>query len=362
MKERNSESINTVIEDEISFKELMRRTLAWIKFLLKKWILFLLFAIVGAGIGFFYSGLKKTLYVAKTSFVLEDDKGGGLGSLAGLASMAGVDISNGGSGIFQGDNIIELYKSRLMIKKCFLTPILVNKHSELLVDYFIDINKLKSKWINKPILKQIDFRKTQNGIITRAKDSLLNEFIEDINKNYLFVSKPDKKLSILEVIVKSNNEIFAKEFNTLIVQTVNDFYLQTKTKKAQENVKILQLKTDSVRGVMNGAIYAASRVSDNTPNINPTRQTQRVAPIQRSQFSAETNKAVLGELVKNLEMSKISLLKEKPLLQIIDQPVYPLDTIKLTKLKGSIIGAILFTFILTITLSLYRIINESFKQ
>src|SRR5690606_13064297 len=123
-------------------------------------------------------------------------------------------------------------------------------------------------------------------------DSIITRFADAINKDVLSVEKPDKKLSIIQVEVSSPDEVFSKVFNENLVRRVNDFYVETKTKKSTENIAILETKIDSVRSVMEGAIYSAARVSDATPNLNPTKQTQRIAPTQQAQFSAETNKVM----------------------------------------------------------------------
>src|SRR5690606_27628587 len=146
----------------------------------------------------------------------------------------------------------------------------------------------------------------------RLQDSVLGRIVEAIDRNYLEVSKPDKNLSIIEVKVQAKDEAFAKVFNNEIVKTVNDFYVQTKTKKSLENLAILQHQTDSVKVVLEGAIYSTAATLDATPNLNPTRQVLRT-PVQRSQFSAEANRAILMELIKNLEMAKMALRKETPL-------------------------------------------------
>jgi uncharacterized protein involved in exopolysaccharide biosynthesis len=44
-------------------------------------------------------------------------------------------------------------------------------------------------------------------------------------------------------------------------------------------------------------------------------------------------------LVKNLEISKVSLRKETPLIQVIDKPVYPLIKKRISALKGVVISA-----------------------
>jgi hypothetical protein len=283
--------------------------------------------------------VKKPIYTATTTFVLEEgDKTSALGGLGGLASMAGIDLGGGG-GLFQGDNIIGLYKSRTMIQKALLTNAKINNQEELLIDRFINTYKLKEKW-SKTDWSKASFADTTK--FTKLQDSILREVVKTINKEHLTVSKPDKKLSKIQVDVKSMDEDFAKAFADEIVRAVNLFYIQTKTKRSSQNVAILQHKTDSVRAVMNGAIFTASQVSDATPNQNPTKMTQRTAPMQKAQFSAETNKAVLSEFLKSLEMSKANLLKETPLIQVIDYPILPLEMEKLGKAKAMVLGGIMF--------------------
>jgi len=114
--------------------------------------------------------------------------------------------------------------------------------------------------------------------------------------------------------------------------------------------------------VMNGAINNAAAVSDATPNLNITRQIQRVAPIQRSQFNAETNKTILAELVKNLELSKISLHKETPLIQVIDYPVFPLTVEKMSRIKGGAMGGILAVFMAISFFTLRLIFKHILKE
>lgn len=360
MEENTIQNFNE--SDEISLKDIVLKLRKSSKYLISRWTTILIFTIIGTCIGFGYGWYKKPVYKAITTFVLEDgDKGSGAGQYAGLASMVGLDLGSGGGGIFQGDNILELYKSRLMIEKSLLSEVTYNAKKILLVDKFIAINKLREKWSEHPDVMNVKFDEKSTDRSKRLQDSLLGTFVLEINKSYLSVSKPDKKLNIIVAEVKSNDEFFSKAFNDQIVKTVNDFYIQTKTKKSLANVLILQHKADSVRSVMNGAIYSAAAVTDATPNLNITRQIQRSAPLQRSQFNAETNKQVLSELVKNLELSKMNLLKETPLIQVIDQPIFPLEEIKFGKTKGSIIGAFLGGVLTILTLLLLKFFRSILK-
>lgn len=309
-------------------KSLLQLKHWWVYLGTKRTVLFAVVLVAGL-LGLAYGYLKKPVYVATTTFVLENGEsgGGGLSQYMGIASMMGIDLGgSGGGGIFQGDNIIELYKSRNMIERALLHP-LESDSTQLLIDRYLRFNNY-SKWFNDHQLANTTFSTYQQLLkekrAFRLRDSIMAIAVEKINKYNLSVGKPDKKLDIIKVDVKAKDEIFAKEFNDQIVKNVNDFYVQTKTKKSLDNVSILQQKTDSVRRVMNGEIYSAVAVADATPNLNPTRQVQRMAPVQRSQFSAETNKTILAELVKNLEMAKFNLRKETPLIQVIDAPILPL--------------------------------------
>ncbi|RZK40202.1 MAG: lipopolysaccharide biosynthesis protein [Pedobacter sp.] len=357
---------NNQDENEMSLKEIILASKKWISFLVSKWIIVLGFGLLGAAVGFYYATTKIPIYTATTTFVLEDEKsGGGLGNLAGLASMAGVDLGAGGGGIFQGDNILGLYKSRTMLEQTLMSKSKFDGREELLVERYIKFNNLKERWVKDSSLLNIKFEldSATEGVKflkpDRLRDSLLGAIVIDLNSNYLNVNKPDKKLSTIQVDVRAPDELFAKAFNDALVKNVNEFYINTKTKKTLVNVQILQRKTDSVRRVMNGEIYSAVAVADATPNLNPTRQIQRVAPAQRAQFSAETNKAVLGELVKNLEMTKMALLKETPLIQVIDTPIFPLKRQKFSKAKGLILGCIAFTIFSMIGVLLIKIYHDA---
>lgn len=223
----NNEQRITNNEDEISLKELILKIKEWISYLWsKKWTI-IIAGIIGGALGLAYSFIKKPIYTATTTFVLESgEKGGGLGAYAGLAAMAGIDLGGGGGGIFQGDNILELYKSRSMVEKALLDTVDIGGKKTSLIDHYVEVNKLREKWNQKPETKDVVFNAEPN----RIKDSLMTDIIYVINKNILSVAKPDKKLSIIKVDVKSENEQFSKLFNEKIVQTVNDFYVETKPK------------------------------------------------------------------------------------------------------------------------------------
>jgi len=359
LEDNNQFSNTRQTSDETSFRDLINVIRKWVSYLFSKWPIILIAGILGGIAGFVYAYNDKATYTASTTFVLEDsDKGGSglLGQYAGLASMAGIDIGGGGGGLFQGDNIIELYKSNTMIRKTLMSEVDLNGKKVPLIDGYIALNKLREGWKKNAGLKNISFTAGQT-VFNRSEDSIINNVVGDIKKNYISISKPDKKLSIIEVDVVSKDELFSKILNNQIVKNVNDFYVQTKTKKSLQNLEILQHQTDSVKRVLNGSINNAAAVIDATPNLNPTRQILRTS-VQRSQFNAEANKAILTQLVQNLELAKIMVRKETPLIQVIDEPILPLRIDKLGKIKSAMIGAIILGMISIVILIGKKFISQ----
>jgi hypothetical protein len=356
-------NMNQVDSDEISLKELFLKIKEWWTYLLSQWKLIVGMAFIGGLLGLAYAWISKPIYRAEFSFVLEDEQAsGGLGGALGLASQFGLDLGGGGSGgVFAGDNLLELMKSRSMVQKALLRPINIQGKDQSLADYYITINEMREGWEGKTHLETFNFPINSDiSKFNREQDSVLMGIHQDIIKNLLSVAKIDKKLSILKVTVNSENELFSKAFTEALVTVVSNFYVETKTKKSAANVAILQHQTDSVRNQLNRAISGVAQSNDAIPNLNAARQVLRSSGQQR-QIDVQANTAILTELVKNLELSKLSLRKETPLIQVIDRPVLPLPQNKTGKLGAFFLGCISTCFLTVLFLIVKRVFYEILK-
>ncbi|SHG48173.1 Chain length determinant protein [Flavobacterium micromati] len=342
--------------DEISLKELIDKAKEWFKYLLSQWKIVVLAGIIGAALGLAYSFSKKPIYTATLSFALEDEKsGGGLGGALGLASSFGFDLGGGGGSIFTGSNLNELFKSRSMVEQTLLTPVNYNGKAISLAEMYIQENEWRESWENKPQCKNIQFLpQAKRKDFTRVHDSIMGVMYSNISKTGLSVGQKDKKIAIITIDVNSTNELFAKYFTEALVKNVSDFYVDTKSKKARMNMAILQKQTDSVRGALNGAITGVAVANDNTFMLNPALNVRR-APSARRQVDVQANTAILTELVKQSELAKVTLRKETPLIQVIDQPILPLKMEKFGKAKGIVLGGILAGFLTVLVLIIRRV-------
>jgi hypothetical protein len=166
----------------------------------------------------------------------------------------------------------------------------------------------------------------------------------------------DKKVTILSIEVTSENEIFSKIFCESLAKETSDFYIETKSKKARINVEVLQKQVDSVRNALNNAITGLANETDNVYNLNPAFNI-KVAPSKKRQIDVQANTSILTNLVVQLELAKINLRKETPLIQLIDSPILPLEKSKLGKLKTMILGGVLSGLFLSFYLILVLILS-----
>ncbi|OOV18358.1 Wzz/FepE/Etk N-terminal domain-containing protein [Flavobacterium sp. LM4] len=347
-----------VKSDEISLKELVQKGKEWWRYLLFQWKIILAAAIIGAFLGLAYSFSIKPIYTATLSFALEDEKSGGtLGGALGLASSFGIDLDGGGGSIFTGSNLTELFKSRSMVEKTLLSPVLVEGKTISLAEMFIQNNNWRKGWSDNPKFATLEFLPNANRkLYTRIQDSILGKMYQSLSKGSLSVAQKDKKISIISIDVTSQNELFAKYFCEALAKQVSDFYVETKSKKARLNMAILRRQTDSIRGELNGAITGVAIANDNTFNLNPALNVRR-APSARRQVDVQANTAILTELVKQSELAKVTLRKETPLIQIIDRPILPLTIDRFGKTKGIIIGGFLFGFLIILFLTIKKMIK-----
>jgi uncharacterized protein involved in exopolysaccharide biosynthesis len=345
-------------QDEISLKELIQKIQEWIAYLKTQWKLIIGIAVLGGIIGFAYASFQKPTYSANTTFVLEEDKGGGMGGAMGLASTFGFDLGGGGGGLFTSSNIIELMKSRLVVEKTLLNPVQLAGKEISLADYYIQINELKEGWAKKPALANINFPVNADRTkFSLEQDSILQTISAGLIKANLVIAQKDKKVSIISLTVKTKSELFSKLFCEQLLKETSDFYIETKSKKARLNVDILQRQADSIRAELNSAITGVATTSDNVYNLNPALNVKRTPSIRR-QVDVQANTAILTQLVAQLEMSKVSLRKETPLVQLIDHPILPLQKDKVGRLKSLVLGGFLAGF-LTI---LYLVFGQLYRK
>ena len=356
----HSES-NIPKEEKISLKNLFQGFKEWLVFIMDKRKKIVYGTLITLVLTLSYNYLKSPVYYANTSFVLENDASASLGGLSSLASMSGINTSSlmSASNLFQIDNIQELYRSNNMLRQTLLEKVTINGKSQILIDYFAKTQKLEKKWGNEKVYLKDFYR--DKKLYSRAQDSVVKEVIKLIKKDFLIVDKPNRNSSILNVGFKHKDEVFAKIFNEVLVSKVNRFYYKTETKKTAFNLKVLQVQTDSVKRLLDMSFLALAEIDQNIPNLNPLVKIAKV-PYQKAMANLQANKAIYLEVVKQLELAKVTHRNKTPLIQIIDKPSFPLENNRWKFLNTLILGIFGGGMLIVLLLSLQRIVRQALEE
>ena len=346
---------NKHIEESISISFIVDSIKDWVSFIFSKRKIIIRGTIIIMILIISYNYIKSPVHYARTTFVLDNDtSSGSMGDLSSLASLAGINASSfiDASSLFQIDNIQELYRSSSMLKNTLLSSAKINDKEILIIERFAKAEKLINKW-RKLGINLEDFK---NKKLSRLQDSLIKESIKLIKKEYLLVDKPSRKTTILEIGFTHKDELLAKSFNENLVSIVNKFYFDTKTLKTGANLEILKKQSDSVKNVLNESILVLAEKDQNIPYLNALDKISLI-PYQKAMIDVQVNSAIYGEIVKQLELAKVTHRNNMPLIQIIDKPILPLENSRWKLVKTFFLSFIIGVSSIILGLSFKRIIN-----
>lgn len=318
------------------FKSFIRLLYAYL--LSKKYIVSAM--IVGCAIvGLTLSFVIKPRYIARLTFVLQNAEEGA-GGLSGLAGQFGLSLGGGG-GTFSGDNIYALLNSRLLVEKALLAPVQTIEGKNTLLNEYIKINGLEQAWRKSENveLRELSFPPGQyRETFTRVQDSIIGTIYDVIVESDLAASKIDKKLSIGYLEVSSKSEFFSKNFVEKLIEETGQYYVDTKTKLSRTNYELLKLQTDSVKQLYDQTAEEYAALSDR--NVASVRRSAGV-DLSKKQMEMQMLASSYMEMKKNLELMKMTVSKQTPLVEVIDRPILPLEKKKLGKAMGLIGGGFL---------------------
>jgi hypothetical protein len=288
------------------------------------------------GVG--YGLLIKPSYKAVATFILEE-KSGSKSGLGALASSVGFDIGSltgGNANLFDGDNILDIMQSRLIVEKVLLSKLDTNEanKNKSLADLYIESNGINKSWNSTPEFANLNFNNLSAAEKHSAlQDSILNTLVQKIVKNNLVVSRQNKKGSIITIQVVSRSQVFSKIFAERILKETSDLYIDIKTGNISNNINKLQVKADSLQR----SLYNKSYEVSNLLNANNGIKTYTV-PEELNQKDKTLIYTIFVEVTKNLETLKLSLINQTPVIQVLDAPKYPLINQNLPLILFTLIG------------------------
>ncbi|MCE2786945.1 MAG: Wzz/FepE/Etk N-terminal domain-containing protein [Bacteroidota bacterium] len=307
-----------------------------------KWVA--AFAIFCALLGLGYAILKKTRYEAKISFFLNEKD---MPMSGGLAGLAGQFFNMGMNSEWPSeDKIKDLVFTRRILAQNLFTAIEVSGKKELMVNHFIDINHFIDAFQSDTILADFTYFSSANpDKLSYKENHALNLIIKFIKEsNMIKVTSTTKETimgnkggGIIGFEVQTKSEVLSKEFAENLLKVLSEFYIKKAVQREQDNYLLMVDKCDSLKMVIEEKELELASFNDRSLALVKSQAGLTKLRLQRD---LQILNVMYAEVLKNKEAIKFSLDTQTPIFQIIDAPEYPLNIIKPSAFKTTLIGLV----------------------
>ena len=343
--------------DEIQLKDILIKLSEYKTFLLSKKFTIIFVTGFFLVLGTVYALYSDKKYTAKLTFVVEDQQRGGeaLGSMTGIASQFGFDIGGSSNTTFSQNNILEFLKSRGVVEAALMQTRKVNKKEDLLIEHYLHINKIKDLWESDIDLTPVSF----HGILTQNNDSVSGDIWMSIIEDELVVKLQSDEANIINLSYTSVNDEFAKIFVEALIEQMSEMYISHQTAQTNNTLDFLSSRYDSVFMELEIAEEEFAKVKDINQRI--VKASGRLKELQLMR-NVEVLNTMYLEIVKNLEISKLTLLNQTPIIQIIDKPILPLELVENSKTVLGLLGAFLGGFLSFIFFIFRKLFKDALSE
>ena len=334
--------------DEIKLKDLILMIQEYFQELLRNWLWIILITI--PFILFFLNKTRKTpvTYPATLTFMVNEDDGGGMGGLGGLAASFGL---GGAASEHNLDKMHTLLKSRNIIQQALFKKEKINGVEDFFSNHFLteyqffidrkeDPSNLKSFKFTHDNFDEFD--RIENVVLKTIYGKIIGNPSKGVNG--LLSSSINDETGIMNMKFSAQSEELSIKFVKCLFDKLGQFYVDKTIEKQKKTYEITKTKVDSLRDGMNSAQYRLLKMKDSRRNLTLRQYEAEEIKLQRQ---VQVMTLVYGEALKNQEIADFSLKSKTPFIQIIDTPIPPLSPSKnlMDYIINAIIGGILGGFI-----------------
>ena len=176
------------------------------------------------------------------------------------------------------------------------------------------------------------------GSVIPLKKSANSAYLELKN---LLSEKLQKVEELIELKLKSDVNL---------IEQMSEMYISHQTAQTNNTLDFLSSRSDSVFMELEIAEEEFAKVKDINQRI--VKASGRLKELQLMR-NVEVLNTMYLEIVKNLEISKLTLLNQTPIIQIIDKPILPLEVKENSKILLGLLAAFLGGF-LSLTFFVFR--------
>lgn len=362
--------MNTPIiqEEYISTKDFLIKVVKGIRNLWTFWRFLTIGLLMGSSVTIVYDTVKKkeTIYGAKMVFNLE--LGGGssnMGQLAGLTSAFGLGGSVQQSGdLFSGSNFVELLTSRIVFERALLKEVDIDGKKMIFANYYKDSSDIhRVEWaggvFQDPDLEKINFRFTKKRPeeLTPKENVIIEDIYKKLKEETSVASVQGTTLT--EVVATSTNEMLAKRWAEILLETFEEFYKDMKTKKTRELLVMQESRLEKLQIQMFSTDRRLAQITAQNQNIvDPSgtviqEQTRRSNSFYSQQYLAQL------AAVDNI---RTTLVNQTPIFTIVEPIRLPLAKIQSFVGSNMPVGGFIGLILSILFVSIYTVVKEVMSQ
>ncbi len=308
----------------------------------KWWILLIAVLITGLGIYYAFSLREEFKTQGQILPELQGSKGsGGLSQIAGLASLAGIDLNSvSGAGI---DAVRpDLYPNLLQSTPFFLALLnhkIYTKDNRLQTfqEYYHKVLEEGEAPSEKKIRKS---SVKGEGLI------LLNQLEEERIKDLkLRISADyDKRSGLITISSKMPDPVVAAETAKFAMDYLMEYIVNYRTEKLKSDVEYLANQVDKSKGKYYSTQIKKATYADNHQSATIRLQT---ADVHRERIESEykLSSTFYNEILKKYEEAKYRLHQETPVFKVLEPPIVPATKLEPKRKSIGIMSMILGGFV-----------------
>ena len=338
--------------DKASFKDIIITISDYKNELKKQLLLIISIAIIFSLLGFGFSNTQEDRYNAVISFIVDDQSDSpNLSSMSGMANIVGFDIGGSSSSSFSPQNIIERLKTRDIIAKTLNKKDTIDGKLDLLLNHYIRINSLECNEVSDSSSKYYN-------------DSITNVVWLRIIDRDIEVLLQNNEANIINLSFESLNAEFAKIFTEIVIDEMSEMYIDDRTEKSRNTLNDLENRSAAIKSELTLAEDKLTKKQDENNKPKSRYNFDRSGILEEGRLLREVKilNATYLESRKNIELSTMNLLTETPLIQIVDNPVLPLENINRHWLFWVLIFSFLGAFIVIFIIILRKLVRDALKE
>jgi len=333
-------------DEEISIKEIILKIQEFFWEVIRHWKLITLITIPFVAFMLYKAFTAHAKFPAHLTFMLNEDKGGGLGAVGGLLGSFGL---GGGSGDYNLSKMMELSKTRTIIQSSLFDSTEVGGLDDYYANHLIRIYEYHERWEDDTTgMKNLLFTHNDFSRFKRPENKALKilhrKIIGDAENKVkgILKSNPGDDTGIMKLTVNSRNESFSVAFVQTVYKQLSEFYINKTIEKQEKTHYVVKEKVDSIQRTLQASEYALASFKDSSLGL-----ISKKAKLKELQLEAKIRMlyGMLGEAMKNLEISDFSLKNKTPFIQIVDKPIAPIKPSAESKIMAIILGGFIGGFL-----------------